>query len=76
MKYRCIPAYSSAIRTFDVCNRVLDTLTDSAGFLQSPFYPTYTMVPNECTIKIQAPSNKIIKLWIALDMKFSNYDDE
>jgi hypothetical protein len=57
LRYRCVPAYSSVIRSYNVCDRVLNILTTSTGFMQSPNYPTYQMVPNECTTKIVAVNN-------------------
>ena len=54
---------------YSICNDTNIDITDSKGFVQSPGFPTYSTVPNECTRKIVAPSNKIIKLWVNVDMK-------
>jgi hypothetical protein len=34
------------------------------------------MVPDDCVAKIVAPSDKVIRIWVALDMEYSDLDDE
>ena len=38
-------------------------LVEDRGLISSPNYPSYSVVNNSCTIKIKAPSNKIINIW-------------
>jgi hypothetical protein len=45
-------------------------LTRFNGFIQSPNYPNYLSISNECMVKIVAPVDKIVKVWvIEIDIK-------
>ena len=61
---------SSLIPTFNICNRTSNTLTNFNGFIQSPNYPSYQSISDECIVKIVAPADKIVKIWIIeIDIK-------
>jgi hypothetical protein len=65
------------IKTYDICStRIVYGLYDNAAIITSPNYPRYTMVPDDCVVKIIAPSDKIIRIWAAVDMKYSDYNDQ
>ena len=68
-KTRCIPISSTKIKNFNICNDQQNDITDSNGLIRSPGFPTYSSVPNECTRRIVAPSDKVIKIWVSVDMK-------
>lgn len=46
-------------------------ITSASGFISSPNYPTYTRQFDECTVRLVAPANKVIQMWILSDMKVS-----
>jgi hypothetical protein len=68
-KYRCVPNSSNKIKTYNVCADPEIDITESKGFVQTSSYPNYVVVPNECTRKIVAPNDKVIKVWVNVDMK-------
>ena len=71
VRYRCVPAYSSTIRSYDVCDRVFNILTDSSAFIKSPNYPIYTMVPTACTTQIIAVNSfKIIFIVMCFNFEY------
>lgn len=61
--------FSNVIKSYNVCDKTLSDITDANGFISSPGYPSYTPSSTLCTQKIIAPSNKLIKAWIASDIK-------
>ena len=69
-------AFSTTINNYDICDRTVGDITDSAAFISSPNYPYYVIVSTECTQKIVAPPNKVIKMWIASDFQYSNFNDQ
>ena len=68
-------AFSNVINNYDVCDKSLGPITDNRAFISSPNYPIYTIVLNECTQTISAPRDKVIKLWVASDMQYSNFNN-
>ena len=61
---------SFVIPTYNICDGTLGDITNYNGFITSPNYPTYQSIANECMVKIAAPSNKIVKIWvIEIDIK-------
>ena len=69
-------ALSNTIYNYNMCDYTLTDITSYNGFISSPNYPTYTQVFNECTKKIVAPFNKVIRIWISSDMTSSNSNGE
>ena len=63
-----IKGYSNSINNFNICDKTLTDLTDTNGFLSSPKFPSYTNVSSECTQRIVAPINKVIKIWLFVDI--------
>jgi hypothetical protein len=60
--------YSNVINNYDICDRTLTDITDPTGYISSPGYPRYQSVAAECQQRIAAPSNKIIKIWLFIDI--------
>ena len=68
---------SNIIRFYDVCDtRLTQGLFETSAFLRSPNYPKYTVVPNDCVVKIVAPALKIIRVWAAINMKYADLNDQ
>ena len=61
--------YSNSIPSYNVCDRSLNDITDPTGFISSPGFPNYQSVPTECQKMILAPTNKLIKIWLFIDIK-------
>lgn len=73
LRYKCAPLSSTLIPTYNICNSTLGDLTNFNGFIQSPNYPNYLSISNECVTKIVAPADKIVKIWvIQIDIKSSD----
>lgn len=49
---------------YNICDKSLQPIKTEQGFITSPKFPTYTATSDECTQIIQAPEDKIIKIWI------------
>ena len=60
--------YSSVINNYNICDRTLTDITDPTGYISSPGYPNYQSVTSECQVRIAAPTNKIIKIWLFIDI--------
>jgi hypothetical protein len=69
-------AFSTTINDYNICDSSLTSITEASGFISSPNYPTYIQVPDDCTQKIVAPKDKVIRMWVAADMKYSDFNDE
>ena len=61
--------YSSVIKNYNICDKTLTDLTDSNGFISSANFPNYNTVASECQQRILAPANKLIKIWIFIDIQ-------
>ena len=69
VRYRCVPTTSTKFKINNICSDQSVDITESSGFIQSPNYPQYFRVETECTRRIVAPSDKIIKMWINVDQR-------
>ena len=61
--------YSTSIKNYNICDRTLTDITDSNGFISSANFPNYNTVSTECQQRIVAPANKIIKIWVFIDIQ-------
>lgn len=59
-----IKVSSDVINEYNICDTSLVDLTDSKGIIKSPGYPTFNSVDKECVVKIVAPIDRIISIWI------------
>ena len=59
---------SPRFKKYNICLNSSTDITDQNGFIETPNYPYYAVVANECTRRIVAPENKIIKIWVNVAM--------
>lgn len=68
---------STTIKEYDVCDTLLNNITDSNGFIHSPKYPSFLQVNSECVQKIVVPDDKIINIWFpSVSIKESESNNE
>lgn len=63
---------SSVIKNYDVCDPKGVDITDSSAFISSPNFPTFTVASNECTRRIRVPDDKILNIWLTVDVRSSD----
>ena len=57
---------STVIKEYNICEKEIigGDIIEDRGLISSPNYPTFSIVNNSCTVKIKAPSNKIVNVWM------------
>ena len=55
-----------------MCSDSLTVLNDTQGLIQSPNFPIYSMLTKECFVNIIAPIDKVIKMWVFVDINATN----
>ena len=55
------------IKEHNICEKQAfgGDIVDDRGLISSPNYPSYSVVNNSCTVKIKAPADKIVNVWLS-----------